>query len=250
MDKDLQKYLLMLGDNSMILGHRLSELCGHGPSLETDIALTNMSLDLFGQVRSYFQYAAKIEGGDATEDSIAFLRRERQHYNSLLVEQKNTDFAYIITRQFLFDVYHHMLLEQLSESADEMIKAIAIKSLKEVSYHKRFSSTWMKRLALGTQVSKEKMQEAVLFLYPYTEELTKPNSIELKMLEQGIGADLVAMKKSYYDIVDGLLGKCGLSKPEKAYFYKGGKEGIHTEHLGFILSDFQYMQRAYPNMQW
>ncbi len=250
MQDKLYNYLLMLGDNSMILGHRLSELCGHGPSLETDIALTNMSLDLFGQVRSYFQYAAKLKAGDATEDSIAFLRTERNHHNALLVEQPNEDFAHVITRQYFFDQYHLLLLEQLCESKDEQINAIAHKSIKEVKYHHRFSKTWMKRLAQGTRVSHEKMQAAVTSLYPYTEELTKANAVENEMFNQGIGADLASIKSVYYEEVDGLLSNIGLQKPEEGFFYKGGKEGIHTEHFGFILSDFQYMQRTYPNMTW
>ncbi len=250
MQDNLYTYLLMLGDNSMILGHRLSELCGHGPSLETDIALTNMSLDLFGQVRSYFQYAAKVKGDDATEDSIAFLRTERKHLSSLLVEQPNTDFAHVITRQYFFDQYHLLLLEQLCESNDDQINAIAKKSIKEVKYHHRFSKTWMRRLAQGTDVSHQKMQVAVTSLYPYTEELSKANGVEKAMLAEGIGADLDAIKVQYYNELDGLLSDIGLQKPEEGYFYKGGKEGIHTEHFGFILSDFQYMQRTYPDMTW
>ena len=150
----------------MILGHRLSELCGHGPSLETDIALTNISLDLYGQVRSYFQYAAEVKGGDATEDSIALLRFDRDYRNVILVEQPNTDFAYVIGRQFLFDAFHLPLLEQLMNSKDETIAAVAAKSIKESRYHLRFSSSWVKRLGDGTEESHQRMQAAIDHLMP------------------------------------------------------------------------------------
>jgi len=246
----LYKYLCMLGDNSMILGHRLSELCGHGPSLETDIALTNISLDLFGQVRNYFQYAASISSDDLSEDDVAFLRYERQYYNALLVEQPNTDFAHVIVRQFFFDAYHYLLLENLKNSSDENIANIAHKSSKEVSYHHRFSSTWVKRLGDGTEESHNKMQIAVDNLFPYTHELLSPNDIELQMLEQGIGADISILKERYIADIKQVLREATLSIPDNPYAYSGGKEGIHTEHMGFILSDLQYMQRAYPNMQW
>lgn len=247
---NLVKYITMLGDNAMILGHRLSELCGHGPSLETDIALTNMSLDLYGQVRSLFGYAAQLQGDDVTEDSMAFLRYERQYLNCLLVEQPNVDFGHIITRQFFFDVYHKLLLEQLVNSKDETIAAIANKSIKEVKYHLRFSTSWMQRLGDGTAESNAKMQNAVNLLYPYCHELVKENEIEKEMRDAGIGADLNTIKNEYFNQIHQVLNLATLSVPENSFAYKGGKEGIHTEHMGFILSDLQFMQRAYPNMTW
>ena len=182
----LYNYLLMLGDNSMILGHRLSQLCGHGPTLETDIALTNISLDFFGQVRSYFQYAAELKGSNATEDSIAYLRYEREHFNAILVEQPNTDFAFVIARQFLFDAYHKLLLEQLIESKDERIAAIAAKSIKESKYHLRFSSEWVKRLGAGKDISHEKMQTAMNALFPFVHELFHETEIEKEMKEKAL----------------------------------------------------------------
>ncbi len=248
MQRALYKYILLLGDNALVLGHRLSELCGHGPSLETDIALTNMSLDYFGQVRNYFQYAAELEGG--SEDSIAFLRKERQYVNCLLVEQKNTDFAYIIMRQFLFDHWYLLILESLCSSKDERINAIANKAIKEVKYHHRFSETWVQRLAGGTSESFKRIQDATTFLYPYTQELIVANAIEVEMHEAGIGPDLKDIGQHYYDQIHTVFNKTGLQKPEENFFHKGGKEGIHTEHLGFILAELQYMQRTYPNMQW
>ena len=161
MKETLYKYILQVADNSLILGQRLGELCGHGPTLETDIACTNISLDLLGQVRSYYQYAAKIAGDGRTEDDIAMLRKEREYTNVLLVEQPNTDFGYTIARQFLFDVYHLLFLKELQKSKDLTLSAIASKAIKEVSYHQRFSSDWIRRLGDGTEESHEKIQDAI-----------------------------------------------------------------------------------------
>lgn len=249
-NKDLVQYIYGIADNALILGQRLSELCGHGPNLETDIALTNISLDLLGQTRSYYQYAAQLLGDNKTEDDIAFLRTERQYKNVLLVEQPNTDFAFVISRQFLFDLFHLSLLEKLQESQDDTLKAIANKSIKEVSYHLRFSSDWVKRLGDGTAISKEKIQYAINILWRYTDELfhlTETDSIAIK---KGVGVNVSDLKKSYYDRLHLLLEEATLNIPEEKYFQKGGKQGIHTEHMGYLLADMQYMQRAYPNMKW
>ncbi|WP_452225269.1 1,2-phenylacetyl-CoA epoxidase subunit PaaC [Lacinutrix chionoecetis] len=249
-NENLYNYILGIADNSLILGQRLGELCGHGPSLETDIACTNISLDLFGQVRSYYQYAAKIKGEDTTEDDIAFLRKERDYLNVLLVEQPNTDFAYVIVRQFLFDVYHLLLLNELQKSHDVTLAAIATKSIKEVSYHERFSSDWVKRIGDGTEQSKAKTQEAVNNLWTYTDELFHQTEADIAMVSEHIGVDVTKLKESYYAKVNDILTEATLEIPESKYFQKGGKKGIHTEHLGYLLSDMQYMQRAYPNMEW
>ncbi len=240
----------MLGDNSMILGHRLSELCGHGPSLETDIALTNISLDLFGQVRNYFQYAAKIKGGDSTEDTIAFLRYDREHYNCILVEQANIDFAHVIGRQFLFDAFQKLQLEQLVNSKDETIAAIATKSLKESKYHLRFSGEWVKRLGYGTEESHGRMQEAINVLYPFANEFFVETEIEKEMQLAGIGADLQQIKEQFDQVVSEIFTLATISIPDVKPRYAQGKSGMHTEQMGYILSELQYMQRAYPNMQW
>lgn len=250
MEDNLYKYLLMLGDNSMILGHRLSELCGHGPSLETDIALTNISLDLFGQVRSYFQYAAKVKGGDATEDNIAYLRYERDYYNCILVEHQNKDFAYVIARQFFFDAYHKPLLESLINSKDETIAAIAAKSIKECKYHLRFSSEWMKRLGDGTEESHKRIQTAVNELYPFCMELFNETAVEKTMKEHGIGADLSLIKDAFDNTINEILPQANIAFKDLKFRVATGKEGMHTEAFGFLLADFQYMQRAYPNMSW
>jgi ring-1,2-phenylacetyl-CoA epoxidase subunit PaaC len=228
----------------------MGELCGHGPSLETDIACTNISLDLFGQVRSYYQYAAKIAGDGRNEDDIAMLRKEHEYVNVLLVEQPNTDFAYIMARQFLFDVYHLLFLQELEKSKDLTLSAIAKKSVKEVSYHQRFSSDWIKRLGDGTEESHQKMQDAIDDLWTYTDELFHQTEADKAMVKEGIGVDVTKLKDNYYQIINSVLEEATLSIPELKYFQKGGKQGIHTEHLGYLLSDLQYMQRTYPNMEW
>lgn len=250
MNQNLYNYILGIADNSLILGQRLGELCGHGPSLETDIACTNMSLDLLGQVRSYYQYAAKIAGDGRTEDDIAMLRKEREYFNVLLVEQPNTDFGYTMARQFLFDVYHFLMLTELEKSTDLNLSAIAKKSIKEVSYHKRFSSDWIKRLGDGTEESHKRIQTAINDLWTYTDELFHQTEADKAMVAEGVGVDVTKLKVAYYEEVNAVLEEATLSVPESKYFQKGGKQGIHTEHMGYLLADLQYMQRTYPNMEW
>ena len=250
MNNNLIQYIYGIADNSLILGQRLGELCGHGPSLETDIALTNISLDLLGQVRSYYQYVAKLQGGNATEDTVAFLRLENQYLNVLLVEQPNTDFAYSIGRQFLWDVFHLALLEELQKSKDEMLAAIAKKSIKEVLYHNRFSSDWIKRLGDGTEESHHKIQTAINDLWIFTDELFHQTDADRAMIAEGIGVDVTLLKANYYNKVNEILKEATLQVPTIEYFQKGGKQGIHSEHMGYILTELQYMQRTYPNMTW
>jgi ring-1,2-phenylacetyl-CoA epoxidase subunit PaaC len=246
----LINYILGIADNSLILGQRLGTLTGHGPSLETDIACTNISLDLFGQVRGYYQYAADLSEEDKTEDDFAFLRKERDYKNVLLVEQPNRDFAYVIARQYLFDVFHILQMQELQNSKDENLAAIAKKGIKEVSYHVRFSGDWMKRLGDGTEESHNKIQEAVNNLWGYTNELFMMTEADKEASEAGIGVDVSKLKNTYYNRVENLLKEATIETPESKYWQKGGKEGIHTEHLGYLLSDMQYMQRTYPNMKW
>ena len=250
MNNNLYNYILGIADNCLILGQRLGELCGHGPSLETDIACTNISLDLFGQVRSYYQYAGRIQGKGKSEDDIAMLRPEREYVNTLLVEQPNTDFAYIMARQFLFDAYHYMFLQELQQSKDETLAAIANKSIKEVSYHLRFSSDWVKRLGDGNEESQDRMQTAINDLWTYTDELFHQTDADKAMISEGAGVETLALKDSYYNRVSEVLNEATLEIPESKYFQKGGKQGIHTEHLGYLLADMQYMQRSFPNMEW
>ncbi|PIX08756.1 MAG: phenylacetate-CoA oxygenase subunit PaaI [Flavobacteriaceae bacterium CG_4_8_14_3_um_filter_34_10] len=246
----LKDYILQIADNSLILGQRLGELCGHGPSLETDIALTNMSLDLLGQVRSYYQYIAQFSGENKTEDDIAFLRLEREYKNVLLVEQPNTHFGYVIIRQYFFDVFHLLLMKELQHSKDETLSAIAKKGIKEVSYHKRFSGDWLKRLGDGTEESHKRIQEAVSDLWPFTNELFEMTDADKQATEAGIGVDVSKLKGNYYTEVTELLKEATIEIPESKYFHKGGKHGVHTEHMGYILADMQFMQRTYPGMKW
>jgi ring-1,2-phenylacetyl-CoA epoxidase subunit PaaC len=248
--KDLYDYLLLLGDNPLIIGHRLSELCGHGPTLETDIALTNISLDLFGQVRNYFQYAAEVKGDGATEDSIAMLRQPNQYRHVNLMEQPNKDFAWVMARQFFFDAYHQPLLQQLMGSQDERIAAIAAKSSKEVAYHLDVSQAWMLRLGDGSDESHQRMQTAVNYLLPFAIELMEPTEVEQRMQAAGIGADLAEVRKAFDQTVDQTLAEATLTQPDLTFIQRGGKQGRHTEHLGYLLSELQYMQRAYPEMEW
>ncbi len=250
MNRDLIQYILGVADNSLILGQRLGELCGHGPSIETDIALTNISLDLLGQVRSYYQYIAKLQGGDATEDTVAFLRLENEYKNVLLVEQPNTDFGYSLARQFLFDIFHLALLEELQKSNDEMLAAIAQKSIKEVLYHVRFSSDWIRRLGDGTEESHERIQTAINALWIYTDELFHQTEADKNIVAAGIGVDVTKLKAAYYQKVSAVLEEATLQTPQIEYFQKGGKLGLHSEYMGYILTEMQYMQRTYPNMNW
>lgn len=243
-------YILGIADNALILGQRLSELCGHGPSLETDIATTNIALDLLGQTRSYYQYAAELMGSDTTEDTLAFLRKEREYKNVLLVEQPNTDFGYVMARQYLFDVFHLLLLDQLQNSSDEVLAAIAKKSIKEVSYHKRFSGDWIKRLGDGTEESHSRMQEAFDNLWTFTNELFLMTADDTEMAASGVGVDVSKLKEAWMQEITALLNEATLNVPDLKYFLKGGKEGIHSEHMGFILTEMQYMQRTFPNMTW
>ena len=246
----LYNYILGIADNNLILGQRLGELCGHGPNLETDIALTNIVLDLFGQTRSYYQYAAKLSAIYKTEDDVAYLRKEREYKNVLLVEQPNTHFGFVIARQYLFDVFNYLFVEKLQHSKDETLSAIAKKAIKEVSYHKRFSGDWVKRLGDGTEESNQKMQEAIDGLWQYTHELFEMTQTDEIAVKAGIGVNLSELKETYYKEVSEVLKEATLTIPENPYFQKGGKQGIHTEHMGYILADLQYMQRTYPNMTW
>lgn len=249
-NKDLTHYIYSIADNALILGQRLSELCGHGPTLETDIALTNIALDLFGQTRSYYQYIANLSTDGLSEDDVAFLRKESEYRNVLLVEQPNTDFAYIITRQYLFDEYHFLFLQQLQKSKDVNLTAIANKSIKEVGYHKQFSGDWVKRLGDGTEESHYRIQQAVNDLWAFTDELFHLSDVDRLVVESGQGVDPLDFKKTYYTTITSLLDEASLDIPESKYFQKGGKDGIHSEYMGYILAEMQFMQRAYPNMKW
>lgn len=244
------EYLLRLGDNTLILSQRVGEWCGHGPVLEQDIALTNIALDLLGQTRMYLTYAGEIEGKGRSEDDISFFRDAHQFRNALLVERPNGDFATTIARQFFFDVFNYYQLEFLCNSADTRLSEIAQKAFKEVRYHLRFSSEWVIRLGDGTDISREKMQTAIHTLWPFTGELMTPDALDTEMAEQGIAPNLLKIKALWDEKVSEILTEATLTLPESTWMQSGGKEGKHSEHLGFLLAEMQHIQRTYPGNEW
>lgn len=246
----LYNLLLHLADNDLILGQRLSEWCGHGPALEQDIALSNIALDLIGQAEMWFQYAQSLGVNDKDQDQLAFTRNEWEYKNVLLVEYPNTDFGYTIVRQFFFDVFHKLVLTKLKESADTQIAAIAEKSLKEVNYHVKFSSEWLIRLGDGTEVSHQKVQTAVNELCDFANELFIPTDSESILAKADIGYDLESMRSTWVSEVRNVLKIATLDAPEDKGHQKGGKNGVHTEYFGHLLSEMQFLQRAYPNLNW
>lgn len=246
----LFKYALRMGDNSLILGHRLSEWCGHGPILEQDIALINVALDLIGQSRSYLTYAGELEGQGRDEDALAYMRKERDFSNVLLAELPNGDFGKTIVRQFLFDVFHYLQLEQLSNSADEQLGAIARKSLKEVTYHLRYSSEWVIRLGDGTEESHRRVQEPLNELWAYTGELFEMDEVDETLIGVEIAPNLADLKPAWEAKVREVLEEATLSVPEDGWMHTGGRKGVHSEHLGYILSELQYVQRSIPSAKW
>lgn len=248
--KILLQYVLQLADNPMILGQRLGELCGHGPILEQDIALTNISLDLIGEARILYQYAAEIDGDGKTEDEYPYQRDVLDWRNLLLVEQPNGHFGHTIVRQFMFDCYHYYHLKEMSSSKDERLAEIAKKTLKEATYHLKYSSEWMIRLGDGTSESHQKMQGALLDLIPYFQEAFIHSKVEKEEALVGICVDVEKIKSSAFEKFKSVCEEATLAIPEVEYPQEGGKNGYHSEHLGFILSDLQFLQRAYPNSNW
>lgn len=251
------EYVVRLADNSMILGHRLSEWCGHGPFLEQDMAMTNIALDLIGQARSLYALAAEIQQEGKTEDDIAFLRYEHEYKNILLVEQPNGDFAHTIARQFFFSAYqlplYNALYEKLSGSKDEhlqTLRGILEKAIKEVNYHLRWSGEWVIRLGDGTDESHDRMQKAVEDLYRYTGEAFTTDGTDTKAIEEGYGVDPNTFYTEYKHTLEKVISEAGLTLPQNTVMQTGGKQGRHSEHMGYILTEMQYMQRAYPNASW
>jgi ring-1,2-phenylacetyl-CoA epoxidase subunit PaaC len=235
-------YLIHLGDNALILGHRNSEWCGHGPVLEQDIAITNISLDLIGQARNFYQYAAVLKNDGSTEDTIAYLRDAREYLNALLVEQTKGDWAKTILRQFFFSNYQFELYSRLSSHEDEQLSAICAKALKEVTYHLKWSSEWVIRLGDGTEESKQRLLNALEELWPYTGELFIKAPYEL--------IDPSMFKDAWMQRLGEVFREALIDVPAEVFHQTGGKTGIHSEQLGFILAELQYMQRAYPNSAW
>jgi len=274
----LFQYCLHLADNVLILSQRNSEWCGHGPVLEQDIAITNISLDLLGQARNMYQYAAalynklseeeksaveflvprpwKTFGRELTEDDLAFLRDERQYLNLLLVELPKGDWALTILRQFFFNAFQIIFYEQLQQREDTQLSAIAEKSLKEVAYHLRWSSEWVIRMGDGTDESNRRIRNALDELWSFTGEMFLPSSYELQAADEGFGVNVALLKETWLQKVSEVFAEARLNVPQqdessgKSWVQSGGKEGSHTEYLGYILTDMQYLQRAFPNSVW
>ncbi len=250
MDEKLYQYTLRLGDNALILGQRLAEWCGHGPVLEQDIALQNIALDQFGQARMLMQYAARQSGGDVLEDNVAFLRDVWEYYNLLMLEQPNGDWGMTITRQFLFDTFNYFLYTQLLRSADEDLKAIAQKAIKEITYHAQWSAEWMIRLGDGTEESHNRVQKSLNDIWMWTGEMFEEDDLDREMLQRGVGVNLSEINKLWHQKVSEILEIATLDKPDDAWMQTGGKQGEHSEHLGYILAEMQHLPRMYPEAKW
>jgi len=257
-------YTLHLADNNLILAQRNSEWCGHGPVLEQDIAITNISLDLIGQARNFYQYAAQLINeshaslstkwsgveGEVTEDTLAHLRSETDFKNFLLVEQPKGDWGQTILRQFFFSLYQYLLYQALQNSRDTQLSAIATKSIKEVTYHLRWSSEWVIRLGDGTEESHNRMLQAIDALWVYTGEIFQVSEFEAETFKNNIGVDVSGLKDEWVKKVKDVFDEATLPFPVSSFFHYGGKEGKHTGHLGHILAEMQYLQRTYPGVTW
>jgi ring-1,2-phenylacetyl-CoA epoxidase subunit PaaC len=246
----LFEYLLRLGDNALILGHRLSEWCGHGPALEEDLALSNVALDLIGQTQLWLNLAGEVEGKGRNADNLAYLRDARDFRNVLLVEQPNGDFAVTMARQFYFDAWHYLMLQGLVGSTDGRIAEIAAKALKEVTYHLERSREWVVRLGDGTEESHRRMQAALDDLWMYTGELFESDDVDQAMVSGAIGPDVSTFHEPWLGLMRATAEEATLALPQPGWAQQGGKRGIHSEHLGYILADLQFLQRAYPNATW
>ncbi len=242
--------LLRLGDNALILGHRLSEWCGHGPILEEDIAMANIALDLIGQATLWLDLAAAVEGNIRTADDLAFKRDVLDWRNSLLVEQPNGDFADTMARQFLFDCHHHAVLSMLIDSSDSDIAGIAAKAIKEVTYHRRHSREWLIRLGDGTEESHRRMQAALDRIWGYTHELLEADDVDRAAAARGLGADPTTLRPVWGAAIDAVLEEATLIRPADSWSIRGGRQGLHSEHLGFLLAEMQFLPRTYPNASW
>lgn len=244
MNTFLTDYTLHLADTSLILAQRNAEWCGHGPVLEQDIAITNISLDLLGQARNYYQYAASIIGGSTTEDTLAYHRTEREFKNLLLAEQPNGDWAQTVLRQFFFSQFQYLQLQQLQYGNNQQLAAIAAKALKEASYHLRWSSEWVIRLGDGTAESNQRMQNAITALWPFTGELFITADYEKEFITTK------TLQAPWLQNVETVFTEATLTMPATTFMQQGGKQGLHTEALGYILADLQYLQRTYPGAEW
>ncbi len=247
----LFEFCLRLGDTALISGQRISEWCGHGPILEEDIALSNIALDLIGQARNILNYAGSVEGKERTEDDLAYHRNEREYRNVLLTEQPNRDFAGTIGRNYLLSVYNFHLYSELRKSKDASLSAFAEKSLKEVAYHVRHSGDWVLRLGDGTPESHDKMQRAINELWFFVDDLFDSDMVDEILVKEGIVPEMSHIRKLWEETVYAHLKKATVKIPEiTSMMRKGSRKGIHTEHLGYILAEMQYLPRAYPDATW
>ena len=244
-------YLLRLADTSLVLSHRLSEWCGKGPALEEDMAMANTALDLLGQSRLWLTYAGEVEGAGRDEDALAYLRSDREFFNFLLVERPNGSYADTLTRQFYFDAWHSLALRQLLNSSDARVAAIAEKSLKEVTYHLRRSSGLVIRLGDGTKTSRAMIQAAADELWPYTGEMFAGDPVDTAAAEAGIGFDPAILRQPWIDYLGEVFEEATIKLPAPgAWMHSGGKQGRHTEALGYLLAEMQTLQRSYPGTRW
>jgi ring-1,2-phenylacetyl-CoA epoxidase subunit PaaC len=246
----LFEWLLRRGDTALVLGHRVSEWCGHSPALEEDIALANVALDLIGQARMWLGLAGEIEGKGRGENELAYLRDAWDFRNFLLAEQPNGDFGQTLMRQFLIDAYQVPLLEALKSSKDERIAAIAAKAGKEVAYHLDRSADLVIRLGDGTEESHRRMQQALEALWSYTGEMFASDAIDTAMAEAGLAPDAASLKAEWKETVEAVLDEATLTLPESDFAHMGGLTGRHSEHLGHMLAEMQFLQRAYPGATW
>jgi ring-1,2-phenylacetyl-CoA epoxidase subunit PaaC len=253
-DRHLLEYVLRLADSNLILAQRLGAWVGHGPVLEEDIALTNVGLDLLGQARLWYGYAGEVEGRFApagrTEDQFAFLRESGGFRNLLLAEQPNGNYADTTARQFYFDLWHERVLHELAGSRDARVAGIASTALKEVTYHAERSSDWVIRLGDGTELSHARMQAAIDDLWMYTGEMFAVDETEQSLIADGVAPDAAALLPVWRDRVARVLDEATLTMPGEAWMQRGGKQGVHTEHLGHLLAEMQSLHRAYPGAQW
>jgi ring-1,2-phenylacetyl-CoA epoxidase subunit PaaC len=247
---ELALYALRRADDALILGHRLSEWCGHAPMLEEDMALANIGLDLIGQARSLYQYAAEIRADGSDEDQLAYLRDAPAYRNLLLAELPNGDFARTIVRVFLYAAFADPFWRAMTRSADERLAAIAAKSEKESAYHLRHSAEWVIRLGDGTEESHRRAQEAVDYLWPYTGEMFEADASDRMLIEAGIAIDPESLRDTWSKTVSDVLAEATLSIPEAGWMQSGGRTGRHSEHLGHLLVEMQFLQRAYPGATW
>src|SRR5450755_1800201 len=249
-DDDLFRYVLRLGDLSLVLGQRLGEWVAHAPALEEDLGLANIALDLIGQARLLLGYAGEIEGRGRDEDAIAFLREHGDYMNPTLAEQPNGDFGQTVVRQVLIDAFQLDLYERLISSADDRLAAVAAKAVKETRYHLRYSGGWLVRLGDGTAESHTRVQSALERLWPYTGELFAEDDVDRAMTDRGIAPGLAEVQKCWKSRIDLLLAEATLEHPRDRPYSWFGKHGHHSEHLGYMLADMQYLQRTYPGARW